>query len=83
MLRPGGQEKAMLAQRLEGGEGMSHGDMWARAFPADGTVGSQGECVFGLLEITPLPEEVTFGKRILRKRELSFPNSRQTKSKVK
>lgn len=33
----GGQEEVMLAQRLEGGEGLSHGDTWAGAFPADGT----------------------------------------------
>lgn len=52
----GGQEEVMLAQRLEGGEGLSHGDIWARDFPADGTARSQSERVSGLFEVRTLPD---------------------------
>ena len=41
---------------LEGAKGMSHGAIWARAFPAEGTARSQGEHVPGLFQVTPLPE---------------------------
>lgn len=58
----GGQEEAMLAQRLEGGEGLSHGDSQARAFPADGTAGSQSECVSGPFEARTLPDGRPLGR---------------------
>lgn len=35
--KDGDQEKVMFAQRLRGGDGMSQGDIQARAFPAEGT----------------------------------------------
>lgn len=50
------EEEVMSARRLDGGERMSHGDTWARAFPADGTARSQGERVSGLFDVTPLPD---------------------------
>lgn len=37
----GGQKEVILAQRLEGDERLSHGDIWARAFSADGTARSK------------------------------------------
>lgn len=52
----GGQENIMLAQRLKGGEGKSHGDIWAIAFTAEGTARSQGKRVSGLFKVTPLPD---------------------------
>lgn len=52
----GGQEEVMLAQRVEGGEGLSHADIRARAFPEDGRARSQSERVSGLLEVRTLPD---------------------------
>lgn len=62
MLRQGGQEKVMLAQRLEGGEGMNHRDTWVRAFSAEGTARSSGEHVSVLFKVTLPPAGLHLGK---------------------